>query len=381
MNIMILIGGLYALYLALFLVTKKKKSVPDYILAFLFIVGGITYIIVYIGFEYDDREILYYILNIELLLAPLLYLYVRVSTEAENKFRKGLLVHFLPYVITGIYYIYFINSIPGIGDRFFYSDVSMDDKPYHFVIISIIEYIYIPFYIIYAIILLRKHRANIEQSFSWSEGIDFNWLNVLLIFILTGWGIIVFVDIFGSKSFAFQTAEQNLRHAFAISSILALFLGYFGFKQTDIFVERKIVLENDEQKRDANKEKYKKSGLEEEKSLKILSDVKTWMCEEKAYLNPKLTIAELSQATGHSTHNISQALNEKAGMSFHDYINEYRIKEFMKKIENGDHERETLLSLAIGCGYNSKSSFNRVFKKLTGQTPSECIKKKESSGQ
>jgi AraC-like DNA-binding protein len=73
-------------------------------------------------------------------------------------------------------------------------------------------------------------------------------------------------------------------------------------------------------------------------------------------------------------HHITQTLNIYKEKSFYDYINAYRVEAFINKLQKGDSDKFSLLGLAFDCGFNSKSSFNRVFKNITGKSPSEFKK-------
>jgi AraC-like DNA-binding protein len=88
-------------------------------------------------------------------------------------------------------------------------------------------------------------------------------------------------------------------------------------------------------------------------------------------MNPDLTLSQLATETGISSHILSQVINEKFKLNFFDFINQYRVEEFKKRILNSDYENFSLLGIALDCGFNSKSSFNRIFKKATGLTPSQ----------
>ena len=122
------------------------------------------------------------------------------------------------------------------------------------------------------------------------------------------------------------------------------------------------------------KTKYQKTGLTDEKANLLIDTINTYMLKEKPYLNQKLSIQNLSQAIQIPTHHISQVLNDVAGQSFFAYTNSYRTEAFIEKIKNDEHQKNTLLGLAYDCGFNSKTSFNRIFKEIKGVSPSEFIK-------
>ena len=101
------------------------------------------------------------------------------------------------------------------------------------------------------------------------------------------------------------------------------------------------------------------------------------MESDKPYLDDQLMIYNLATQMHIPPYNLSRLINRYSGKSFFDFINSYRVEEFKQKILVHTHFQQTLLAIALDCGFNSKSSFNRVFKKMTGQTPSEFVKSVE----
>ena len=99
------------------------------------------------------------------------------------------------------------------------------------------------------------------------------------------------------------------------------------------------------------------------------------MRNQKPYLNPKLTLSELSKLTTIPPHKISQVINRNLGMNFYKFINLQRIKKFNVEVLLKKNEHLTIVSIAEDCGFTSKTSFNRTYKSLTGITPSEYMKK------
>lgn len=99
------------------------------------------------------------------------------------------------------------------------------------------------------------------------------------------------------------------------------------------------------------------------------------MINEKVYFNHKLTLVDLAKRLNTSTNNVSWLLNNIHKCTFYDYINTYRVKAFVEKIHNGEHHHHTLLALSMDSGFNSKSTFNKAFKAVINDTPSNYIKK------
>jgi AraC-like DNA-binding protein len=92
---------------------------------------------------------------------------------------------------------------------------------------------------------------------------------------------------------------------------------------------------------------------------------------EKLFLNTELKYSEVASRLGISARYLTEVLNREIGKGFNDFINEYRVKEVQDRIRNNEMENFTLYAIALESGFKSKSSFNRVFKKHTGYTPSE----------
>ena len=119
------------------------------------------------------------------------------------------------------------------------------------------------------------------------------------------------------------------------------------------------------------KEKYQKSGLTDELSESLHQKLMRLMQEEALYKKSDISIGELAERLGIHPNYLSQIINEREGKNFYEFVNTFRIEEFKRLIAIPKNQQLTLLSIAFDCGFNSKSSFNRFFKKATGQTPSE----------
>lgn len=94
---------------------------------------------------------------------------------------------------------------------------------------------------------------------------------------------------------------------------------------------------------------------------------------QKIFLNPELTLVELSKQLNTNASVLSKVINKGFGQNFNDLINQYRINIVISAIEMGLHKKQTLLSIAFDSGFNSKATFNRAFKKVTNYTPIEYI--------
>ncbi|HOK50392.1 MAG TPA: AraC family transcriptional regulator [Bacteroidales bacterium] len=98
------------------------------------------------------------------------------------------------------------------------------------------------------------------------------------------------------------------------------------------------------------------------------------MEEEKAYLDPQLNLQALAKKVGISTSMLSHILNVYFNTNFCDFVNRYRVRSVIEKLQDPYYNRFNIVILAYESGFNSKASFHRIFKNFTGKTPTEYKK-------
>ena len=112
---------------------------------------------------------------------------------------------------------------------------------------------------------------------------------------------------------------------------------------------------------------------EKQKAYQLTPKIKEAM-DSKVYLNTELQLQEFASQLEVSAKQLSQSINIGFGQNFNDFINNYRIAEVVRAIQNGNHQKHTLHGIAENCGFNSKATFNRAFRKKMGTSPREYIK-------
>jgi ABC-type amino acid transport substrate-binding protein/AraC-like DNA-binding protein len=131
---------------------------------------------------------------------------------------------------------------------------------------------------------------------------------------------------------------------------------------------------------DPDREKYETTKLDKETLQKYLKILLEHMEEKKPYLNQSLTLNSLSEELSIYSHHISQLLSTCLDKNFNNFINEYRVEDVKMMFMDSDYDEDTILSIAYQSGFNSKATFNSIFKKSTGSTPSQyrkmCLKKR-----
>jgi AraC-like DNA-binding protein len=156
-------------------------------------------------------------------------------------------------------------------------------------------------------------------------------------------------------------------------TILAFSVSYFGIKQPYLF---KVIPEENEEfmalkKKNESKRKYKNSNLTEEQKEEYVKHIFTFMDEERPFINPELTVQDLSKQLNISRHHLTELLNNDIGKNFFTFINEYRVEEVKRRLLDTRFEHLTIVAIAFESGFNSKSTFNSIFKQNTGNTPSQ----------
>ena len=121
--------------------------------------------------------------------------------------------------------------------------------------------------------------------------------------------------------------------------------------------------------------KYNASYLTDHEAKLFLEKIKYLMEQKQEYLDPDLDLSKLAEKLSIPKNYLSQIINEKTGKSFNDFINHYRIEKIKAWFKDPARQNETILALAFEAGFNSKASFNHVFKKFTGESPITFRKK------
>lgn len=143
-----------------------------------------------------------------------------------------------------------------------------------------------------------------------------------------------------------------------------------GLKFRGVKLEQLLLLNNSEREK-----KEKSISLTQEECERLLTKVCDCMEIQKMYINPNLKIGQLAEKTGISVYLLSYLLNHHLNSSYYDFVNSYRIEEFNRLLEKGEHTQYTLQTLIEKCGFSSRTSFFRYFKKVKGISPGEYIRK------
>ncbi len=374
------VGISITFFLVFILTSKKNKSKADVILTLWLSFVGLNLLFYYI--HATGKYVTFpYFLGLEipmpLLYGPFLFLYTVALTDQEHN-KKINPLHFIPFVLA------LLSTLPFHALSFPQKIKVYQDGGRAYELLSLIIFIAILIsgflYTFISLQKLKKHRKTIAEQFSYTEKINLKWLSYLIL----GSSIIWLVAIFRQDNYVFSAVVLYM-----------FFIGYFGIKQVGIFTmakpeipneilekvsieEGKIIADTifDEKKIDVQSEKikYEKSKINSDEVSAIQKKLNVLIQTEKTYTDPELTLSDLAQKISVHPNTLSQIINSVEQKNFYEYINDLRVEEFKKLIAVPENQKFTLLFLAFESGYNSKSAFNRNFKKNTGHSPSDYLK-------
>lgn len=357
MHLFFVSGIVVSVFLAVLLLLRRGKSVADVLL-----MGWLTLIALHLSLYYNIVSgqaqeytfLLGWELPLPLLQGPFLWLYTRYSLENGKRLDWRDLLHFLPGLLAYFSYLDFFSLSPqqklwvyahkGAGFETVTSTVVL------LVMVSGVAYI-----------LLSSWKVWRNRQKTISQNSRLLWLKFLSI----GMGVIWMSILFGSPDWLIYTSVV----------LFVLALGIVSIHHVGLFVPAFTSQENiPEPTEEATVEKYANSNMDEAQLAQIFSQFEEKMAEG-AFRDPDLNLQSLAQQMSISPHHLSQMINTIKQCNFNDCINQYRFEEFIKVANSELGQKFTLLALAMECGFNSKSSFNRNFKRITGEAPSSYLER------
>lgn len=372
------IGIGICLLLILLMASKEGKTLADKILLvwLLFIACHLTLYV--FSVQTVTAKNVHWLLGTSIpfpmLHGPMLYLYTAAMTNQLPRNRNWILLHFIPALVAVLFFLpVLLRSAEGKlafirsgGEGYQTANLL------RIILLQVSGFVYV----LWALWLLRRHKRNISQEFSYEERINLNWLRYFIYGLAAIWLIIV--------------VTKSDYYIFGATALFVVFIGYFGIRQVGIFTTANVyktapVIGNSERSNPVEflaqgevieinqRRKYASSGVTEEMSREIHQRLVQLMQSAKLFTDPDLSLSILADKINVHPNYLSQVINEIEGKTFFEYINSLRVEEFTRLAALPESRQFTIMSLAYDCGFNSKSSFNKNFKKVMGQSPSEYL--------
>jgi AraC-like DNA-binding protein len=335
------------------------------------------------------RDILFYLpLQQLFLLPPVLFFYIKSLLDRSFVFRRKDWLHFIPAAIYLIYSaaVFIVDKIIMEQPYFYQDGKDKDFAPSY----QAAGFLWLIFYCILSLRYYFRYRAMTYQLTSFADSILFRWvqrflLAMLLLLFLRGAFFIVNPEWagFGRKFWYYL--------CFSVLLYFISFSGYINSVRTAISLQSPFgtgpakpppVPADDEAPAEIIADEAPADEVQAPDLPLPDLDLEEWkakldklMQENKIFQNPTLTLADVAGLLQVAPKRVSQVINQGFGVNFNDYVNQHRTKEVISKLESGEHSLQTLLGIAYDCGFNSKSTFNRAFRKQTGLSPREYLQK------
>ena len=381
-TIILLLAAAQGFFLVLIIFQKHGKLYANRFLGFLIFIYSLVLLNLFfsdIGYYKEYPFFTLIPMCVPFLLGPFHYLYVKYLTQNRRKISIRDTLHFIPFFVTALYFMITYYEQDQARELVTYS--RPEDYPIVFIVFNWLLIIQTLTYVGLSLFIIRKYSRYFRDTFSSMEQVRLDWIRNIT--YLVALGLIVFV-----VENLFLQLGINLSNYFTFSSIVfAIYvytLGYSGFLKSEIFEQPETARSIEqiptmsyhysmEELTDGGK--YKKSGLSKESAEEYLERLKSFMAEKKPYIDSNLSLHQLAEMLDVTPHNLSEVINTGLNQNFFDFVNQYRVENVKKDVVDEQKGHLKLLSIALDAGFNSKSSFNAIFKKHTGMTPSEYREK------
>jgi AraC-like DNA-binding protein len=370
---LLLFGGLQGLLLSLLLITKKSyRTGYGFLVAYLLVmIAQVVFKVMNKVWLMDNMQV-YYALSskLPLLYGPLVYLFSKSVFRQRKSGIAGSFLHFIPFALVTMFILSPGNDYsPGWIRLLFYDGSG-----------TVIQTISLLLYHYFALAEWQQHFEKLKDSFSNTGQIRMQWLRK---FIVASFLVCTAVSLLLYIMYQYYPTLNFLRWGFVLLSVFIYWISYEAISKPSLLVG--AIKDNWQEKSvpvlsiphlvvHKKTGKYASTGLKEQEASRILTRLEQLMQEQKIFLNPEMNIEKLAELAETNRHCVSQVLNERAGHSFYDYINQHRVNEAKRLLMDPEYSNQKIASIAYDAGFNSLSAFNEVFKKVTGMTPSRFKK-------
>jgi AraC-like DNA-binding protein len=292
-------------------------------------------------------------LNFSLALGPLLYFYTKSISDISFTFSKKNWFHFIPVLFELLVHV--IISFEALDRSILATSTSA-----FFNLIPLIQLLAICSVILYSALALKeikKYHIWLKDNYSNSSEYSLGWLYRLLFIFAVLWFLWIPYTLVDYFMFNFQLGIPDYYPIYLIMSVITIWISVEAYLKPEV-----VLLEPKTQ-----------PEIEKQAPTEDVMQKASWLIAQMEsnlyYLNPELTLSSLATSLAIHPNRLSKIINEGIGKSFSDFINEYRTKAVVVRLKNPTYNHITLLGISFECGFNSKTTFNRVFKEVMGVTP------------
>ncbi len=375
-NIILILGIAQGLFLALLLRRRHWTLYANRMLAALMAMYGVilfNLLLQDVGFFAAYPKPWMLLSGLPLATGPLHYLYARHLIHPARRLRTTDVLHALPfaaYKLTEIPLLFLSNADmaqlladvagSGIPPRFFWFNWSI-----------IVQGM---LYMGATLLMLQRHGRGLEQLASGADQLRLTWLRNITLLSLLAWLLF-------ATEYVLYLSGILLAERFGVSGlfggVLVYVMGYMGLSRSEVLETPGAASSMEDlshYREDENEEEtvpaYARSGLSAERADEAAARLRALLDEEHVYRESGLTLPALARRMELSPHNLSEVINTRFGQNFFDLVNSCRVREVCERLSDPAARQFTILAIAFDAGFNSKTSFNTIFKRHTGMTPS-----------
>ncbi|MDB5119605.1 MAG: helix-turn-helix-domain containing protein AraC type [Sphingobacteriales bacterium] len=390
--------------LCLFLISKKKRSTSDYLIAlFLFSFSFIhlQHLLLqagYLNYVPFFDPVMGIILSSS---GPIFYFYVRSMTGEDNLWPK-MKIHLWVLIPAIVHFLFLLFTKNGAELQDYYYKTSNQATQYTLINLLLLVGTlgYFLFYLIASIRALNRHSSNIKQSYSNIEKLQLNWLRDLIIVLMIFACIIAPISIYIANTQVSQLAigyfstfiyfiivykSLNYSVVFSSTAIPVSESKWANAKGLNINlipignlqhpfpenVNTETIAISAQETALVTTERYTKSALSNEQVEEFGHSVEIFLISNSLLFDQDLSLKQMSDALNLSTHILSEVINRYYNKSFFELINSFRIEEAKKQLKQINQSNYTIEGIGYNCGFGSRAAFYRAFKKYTKMTPTE----------
>lgn len=364
-SVLLIFGLLQGFFLSIILMVGSTKKKSKYFLISLIIIVSLNllnYLVINSNLYVKIPHFAYLSLPFLFLIGPLFFYYIKSILSERLTLKLSDLLHGMPFLLAVVFLLPFFVLPGDIKIQLLQTQMQSSSQDFNLgtQVFTAAQIVQSFIYVAVSLSVIAKKSREPKRKVNENKLV---WLKKFAIGFLMFW----LVD-FLALLWYFQKGFIDIRVYYLTMFCCALainFLVVLAIRSNKAFME--VFL-------DSTKAKYKSSKLLKSDLKKHLTEIITYMEGEKPYLHHDLSLSKLSKDLDKPKYLISQVLNVELGKSFYEFLNEYRYKEVRSRLTNPKYRYLTILAIAYDSGFSNKNTFNKVFKKLSGITPSEFLK-------
>ena len=355
---LLMLGALQGLLLGgvLWFAPSKRQLSNRFLATLLFF---LTYRLIaetlwFAGLLHQNTWLYHVILEYNWVYGPLLYFYAISYLDPGFKLSRSSFIHFVPVLIEFLFSnfiktqnLYWDGTRESLSWAGYWGYVLWMHTPFQYVVSAsiLLLYIYLSHKAIRAYALAAT--GNKSQMY-------LHWLKILIRVVFVFAAILIVLTMGDYLFFDYAFQPTYVEPIFVMMALITYWLGLQGFSRRHLPYPPHT---------------YQFPIDQPAEAIPLKKRLEDAMLQDKLYLDPELTLQKLAASVGEKPHILTSFLNGKMGISFNDFVNKHRVQESIRRIQDPANDHLNITAIGLDAGFNSKSSFNRIFKQITGRTP------------